>query len=221
MNRRALFVVLTCLTAILSFGAAVLLHQQQQRRMAESKAEQLQTLLVRAYSPILGRTDAPVTVVEFFDPACEACRAFHPYVKGILSRYPDEIRLVLRYAPFHEEASVVGIQILESARAEGQLPEVLNALLDAQPEWASHESPSAEKAWKVATAAGLSQTSMGAAGISSALRQLLVQELEDIRTIGVRATPTFYVNGRPLSRPDPQLLAEMVEAEVISARDRK
>ena len=32
--------------------------------------------LVRFHSPVLGRADAPVTVVEFLDPACEACRAF-------------------------------------------------------------------------------------------------------------------------------------------------
>ncbi|MFS8328883.1 thioredoxin domain-containing protein, partial [Vreelandella titanicae] len=33
---------------------------------------------MRSHSPILGREDAPVTIVEFFDPACEACRAFYP-----------------------------------------------------------------------------------------------------------------------------------------------
>ncbi|PZP55154.1 MAG: disulfide bond formation protein DsbA, partial [Micavibrio aeruginosavorus] len=58
--------------------------------------------LIREYSPVIGNDEAQVTVVEFFDPSCEACRAFYPIVKNILNRYPKDVRVVLRYAPFHE-----------------------------------------------------------------------------------------------------------------------
>ena len=47
-----------------------------------------QTTLVRPHSPIMGRADAPVTIVEFFDPACETCRAFYPIVKKIMAEHP-------------------------------------------------------------------------------------------------------------------------------------
>ena len=50
---------------------------------------------------MFGPSEAPVTIVEFFDPSCEACRAFYPFVKNILTQYPDDVRLVLRYAAFH------------------------------------------------------------------------------------------------------------------------
>jgi hypothetical protein len=43
--------------------------------------------LVRPDSPTLGSADAPVTLVEFYDPECESCRAFHPTVKKILKDY--------------------------------------------------------------------------------------------------------------------------------------
>ena len=52
-------------------------------------------------SPVFGSANAPVTVVEFFDPSCEACRAFYPYVKQILAENPNDVRLVLRYVLFH------------------------------------------------------------------------------------------------------------------------
>ena len=58
--------------------------------------------LEREYSPVIGTIDAPVTVVEFFDPACEACRAFHPYVKRLITESRGNVRVVLRYAAFHQ-----------------------------------------------------------------------------------------------------------------------
>ena len=37
--------------------------------------------LVRMHSPVIGSREVPVTIVEFFDPVCETCRAFYPVVK--------------------------------------------------------------------------------------------------------------------------------------------
>ena len=53
--------------------------------------------MVRPYSPVIGPPNAAVTIVEFFDPACEACRAFHPIVKQIVAAFPGKVRVVLRY----------------------------------------------------------------------------------------------------------------------------
>ncbi len=56
---------------------------------APGLSEAQKALLVRPYSPVLGPAQAPVTIVEFLDPACEACRAFAPVVKQIMFLYPD------------------------------------------------------------------------------------------------------------------------------------
>jgi protein-disulfide isomerase len=74
------------------------------------KAEQAR--LVRMHSPVFGPQNAPVTIVEFFDPACETCRAFYPIVKSLMAQYPDEVRLVIRYAPFHPGSDQV-VKLLE------------------------------------------------------------------------------------------------------------
>ena len=52
--------------------------------------------LVRPHSPSLGPANAPVVIVEFFDPECESCRAFNPFTKQILGEYGDQVRLVLK-----------------------------------------------------------------------------------------------------------------------------
>src|SRR4029450_11902773 len=99
--------------------------------------------LVREHSPVLGPPRAPVTLVEFLDPACEACRAFAPIVKQILFVHPEEVRVVVRYAAFHR-GSEDAIRILEAARRQGKFDATLTALFDRQEEWATHTGPNIE-----------------------------------------------------------------------------
>lgn len=101
-----------------------------------SVAPEYAQALMRANSPILGPQEAPVTIVEFFDPACEACRAFYPVVKDIMAKHGDAVRLVLRYTPFHGAASEEAIKVLEAARMQDVYEPVLEAVLREQPRWA-------------------------------------------------------------------------------------
>ncbi|MFB1030909.1 MAG: thioredoxin domain-containing protein, partial [Thauera sp.] len=80
--------------------------------------------LVRMHTPIIGPQNAPVTIVEFFDPACETCRAFYPIVKQIMAQHPDKVRLALRYAPFHHGSDQV-VKLIEAARKQGLYTPVL------------------------------------------------------------------------------------------------
>lgn len=44
-------------------------------------------ILIKFHSPVKGVQNAPVTIVEFLDPECEACRAMHPIMKRLLTEY--------------------------------------------------------------------------------------------------------------------------------------
>jgi len=79
----------------LFFGGAKWYRSQQ----AATTAQAIQTEsapLVRPYSPTLGAASAPVTIVEFFDPECESCRAMYPIVKEVLKEFDGRARLVIR-----------------------------------------------------------------------------------------------------------------------------
>lgn len=218
MSPRARLVGLVAVIALGVFAAAALYHQRSQRQQADTRAAEHASAMVRAHSPVIGPIDAPVTIVEFFDPACESCRAFYPLVKQTLAAFPRDARLVIRYVPFHQEPSVVAIQILEAAREQGRFESVLDALLQAQPIWASHDQPAPERAWEFAKAAGLDLDRARAFAATGAVEKLLAQDVADLQSVGVRATPTFFVNGRPLPQPDPAVLHQMVESEVQRAR---
>src|SRR3546814_17214433 len=71
-----------------------------------------------------------------------------------METFPGQVRVVLRYATFHE-GSDEDARILELARLQGVFQPVLEKILEAQPEWASHGTPDLSTAWDVARAAGL------------------------------------------------------------------
>ena len=135
-------IVLSVLLVGLAVFAAAVWFQSRSASVVQVELVQpeIAETLIRSYSPIIGPEEAPVTIVEFFDPACEACRAFHPIVKDILAEHDGDVRVVLRYTPFHGEASEQAIRVLEAARMQGVFEPVLEALLEFQPRWCLHST---------------------------------------------------------------------------------
>lgn len=173
--------------------------------------------LVRTHSPSIGPVAAKVTIVEFFDPACEACRAFYPIVKQTMAQYPGNVRLVLRYAPLHQ-GSDEAVRILETARLQNRFIPVLEALLERQPEWAAHGSMDLERAWTIAGDAGLDLKKARQASLGARITAVLNQDIQDLKTVGVSQTPTFFVNGKPLQEFGVAQFQNLVRGEIAAAR---
>ena len=212
MNRRTLVLGIAAL-AVGMFGIGAWIVQQNPSEPPAAPAVDEGTPLVRPYAPIMGEESAPVTIVEFFDPACEACRAFHPVVKSILDEHAGQVRVVLRYAAFHD-GSDEAVKILEAARRQEVFEPVLEALLEVQPQWANHGAPRLDLAWDAAAAAGLDVTAARAAIDDPEIVRRLEQENADVQAVGVKQTPTFFVDGRPLLRFGADELREMVRLQV-------
>lgn len=219
MNRRAVVVGAAALgVAAFAGGAEVV------RRRREAEAEAIasaplaeNTLLVRAYSPILGPADAPVTLVEFFDPSCEACRAFHPMVSGLRREFPNQLRVVLRYAALHQ-GSDEAVRILEGARRQGLFEPVLEALFAQQPIWAAHGQPRLDFAWQLAGAAGMDVEKGMAERLYPGDTAVLNQDAADIATLRIVGTPTFFLNGKLIMNPNFETLPAAIRAAVAQAQ---
>jgi protein-disulfide isomerase len=217
MTKRSI-VALTGGFALVIFALAWMMFGQRDPapRDAATPAAEAGAQLVRFSSPIIGPASAQTTIVEFFDPACEACRAFYPIVKDILAEHPGKVRVVMRYTPFHD-GSEEAVRILETARLQGVFEPVLEALLKAQPQWADHGHPSIDAAWTIAGAAGLNVQKARQEMALPAIDALIQQDKADVKAFNVRQTPTFFVNGTPLSRFGPEQLRELVRAAVAKA----
>lgn len=216
MNRRTVLLG-TAAAGLAAFGGGAWYLRQQREAEAEAAAAaavaRTPDALIRPYSPVLGPAEAPVTLVEFFDPSCEACRAFHPLIEDLRQQYPTQLRIVLRYTPFHE-GSDEAVRILEAARRQDKFEPVLDALFEKQPEWAIHGAPDLDRAWRVAGAVGLDLEKAKADRLHPDTTAILNQDVADLQAMGVQGTPTFFLNGRPLTNLSFEVLSAAVQKAV-------
>lgn len=216
MTRRSI-VILTTIVAAAVFAGSAFLYDRYTTSRAGVAATSVGDQLIRPHSPIIGPTDARVSIVEFFDPSCEACRAFHPIVKQILAAFQNDVRLVIRYTPFHQ-GSDEAVRIIEAARLQGKFLPVFEALLAGQPQWAVHGAPDLNKAWEFARSAGLDVERARRDANSNEITRVLSQDVADVKANNIRGTPTFFVNGKPLPSFGPQQLYDLVASEVQRVR---
>lgn len=119
MNAKKFTVIGLVAFGALLFYWAMTSYQQRVQVAQDVQVTAEPSRLVRMHSPVFGPQDAPVTIVEFFDPACETCRAFYPLVKNLMAQHPQKIKLVIRYAAFHQGSDVV-VKLLEAAKSQGK-----------------------------------------------------------------------------------------------------
>lgn len=211
MNKKWI-VLATLLTVVLAFAAGVMVFKNRSGQELARSAQDHGEALVRAHAPVYGNPAAKVTIVEFFDPACETCRAFYPLVKSIVDASFGEVRLVVRYAPLHH-GSDAAVKILEAVRLQGRYWEAVERALAAQPQWASHDNPRPELIWELLGDLGIDMARARADVESASIDVLLRQDVADMQRLRVDRTPGFFVNGTPLMEFGVTQLKTLVEQE--------
>lgn len=193
-------VIFALVSAIAIFIAATLAYN----KVESSKKEELVTTnpngipYVRDHSMKLGKNEKNITVVEFLDPECESCAMFSSVVNKILYDFGDEIQLVVRYLPNHRNSAYV-VRILEAARVQGKYKETLQAVFDSQPQWANHNNPQLHLIWSaLVNVDGLDLEKLKADMNNEAFDTIMQLDVQDGTTLGVRGTPTIFVNGKEL-----------------------
>ncbi|GIX54441.1 DsbA family protein [Sphaerotilus sulfidivorans] len=215
MNRKSI-VLGTVVAVVVAFVAGVVAFTNRSNQEVKQVAQTNSDALVRPHSPVFGNPAAKVTIVEFFDPSCETCRAFYPIVKRMVNASFGQVRLVLRYAPLHH-GSDTAIKILEAARQQGKYWEALELALAAQPQWASHDRPQPEMIWSLIGDIGLDMAKAKADANGPTVDQVLRQDIADMQALKVDRTPGFFVNGTPLREFGEAQLKALVEQEIKKA----
>lgn len=218
MKQKTLFIA-SAILLLLIFVAALFAYNSHQEKAARQLAESNRAALSRMHSPTLGKADARVVIVEFLDPACETCRVFYPRVKQLMARDPDNIRLVLRYAPFHDGSDKV-VAILEAARKQGKFWPALEALLANQADWAPHHTAQVALVWKHLEGLGLNMERLAYDMTAPEVAQVIAQDLDDAKTLNVTQTPEFFVNGQPLPSFGFEQLTRLVDQALEETRVR-
>lgn len=211
--KKNILIISSVFLMVLAFAVGAYVVKQTKTENISNKANEKNDPFVRANSLTLGDKNAKVTLVEFFDPACEACRGMHPFVKELLTKYPNKLKLVLRYAPFHKGADYY-VKILEASRKQGKYSQTIEMLYSSQNYWASHHEAKPDLAWEVLKYTTLDLEQLKKDMEHSDIAAILKQDSEDAAILHVTKTPSFFVNRKPLLSFGVSQLQDLIETEV-------
>ncbi|OUR77152.1 thioredoxin [Colwellia psychrerythraea] len=212
MNNKTIFISVAAFIGAI-FIAAVGVYKSQQPSTVAS--EQLPAL-ERIDAPSKGGKQAKVTIVEFFDPACGTCSQFYPLINNLVKKYQGKVNVVMRYAPLHKGSDDV-VKMLEAAHLQGQFWPALELLFANQQRWVEHHVSNPSSALAGIKTLNMDHDQLDTDWKSSKVAKVIAQDIQDGQTLKVRATPQFFVNGKPLVVFGYDELVSLVEEAVVEA----
>ncbi len=149
-----------------------------------------------------GSTDASVTLVEFGDYQCPTCGHYHPFIDKLLEQHPEDLRVVYYHIPL-EHVHPNAIQAASAAEAAGEAGhywEMHDLLFVNQAEWAGEADPE-PMFIGYADRIGIDVDQFANAMKSDRIRAIVDGDIQAAVKLGVRSTPTFYINGEVIEPP--------------------
>ena len=150
------------------------------------------TVPVNATDHILGAAHASVAVVEYGDFECPNCKQAAPAVKMLLEHFKGRIRFAFRNFPLEEvhPHALWAAEAAESAGAQDRFWPMHDLLFESQPHL---------KLPQLRTYAERLQLDMSRYDLEMddhVYLQRVREHMQSGRESGVRATPTFFVDGK-------------------------
>lgn len=171
-------------------------------------------------SPVLGKADAPVTIVEFSDFQCPYCKRVEPSLDKIKETYGDKVRIVWKHEPlpFHPRAEPAAELSLEARAQKGDKGfwDAHHKLFEIQPKL---EDADLEKA---AADLGLNVEKVKAAIKDKKYKKEIDADAELGEDVQASGTPHFFINGRRLVGAQPfEKFKTIIDDELKKFDDQK
>ncbi len=175
-------------------------------------------------SPVyaIGQPSATVTVEEFADFQCPSCASAHPEMKELQGLYAGNknVRFIFRHLPLsiHDKAMDAAAAV-EAAGMQGQ-PKfwaMMDQLLTNQQAWAN--APNYREIWRgYAEKIGLDVVRWENDASGMGTRGRIELDMARANAIGVRSTPTVYINNKPLPFADMNVatMRQVIDAEIAT-----
>lgn len=171
---------------------------------------------------VAGSVDAPITIVEFTDLECSACRGFQARLDSVLISKAGKVKLV--YIPFPlaelHRFAIPAARFAECASRDGKLGAWISAVYDSQDSLGL-------KSWaSIAASVGIADTStFVACAQTPAVDAEVAGGIAFGRKIEIAATPTVLVQGWRFAKPPTvEMMERMIDGltgdTVLSGRVR-
>lgn len=168
-------------------------------------------------SPSMGPENAKVTIVEFGDFECPACRQLDLVLRDLLPHYP-EVRLVFKHFPLTDIHPWAMTAAIASQCAYQQSPATFWKLHDAIYDAQDQITPSNawDKLQALANQQGLNSETYQACMINPETSNSIKSSIEEGRALAITATPTTFVNGRRIVGPDKLGIDQHIKFDLLS-----
>ncbi|HTL29220.1 MAG TPA: thioredoxin domain-containing protein [Tepidisphaeraceae bacterium] len=165
----------------------------------------------------LGRTDAPITILEYGDYECPGCLNAVPIIREVRRILGDQLLFVFRHFPqssIHPHASAAA-EAAESAADQGKFWEMHQALFDHQKQLGEIDFS------HLALTLGMEIYKFEANRSSQRHRRRIREDFESGQKSGVTKTPTLFINSRKyVGEIDARSIVEAAR-EVVGADQTK
>ena len=142
-------------------------------------------------SAVNGKANAPVIITGFLDLQCPFSARFEPVIDEVLKAYPGKVSYMVKHFPlnFHKEAIPAAKAVL-AAGEQKKYYEMLEAILK------DNRGLTDDKLEKTAKGLRLNIKKFKQALANKKWDQIIAQDTKLGTEVGVRGTPTYYINGR-------------------------
>jgi protein-disulfide isomerase len=167
-------------------------------------------------SPVRGRKDAKVTIIELGDYQCPYCRRVEETLAKVREKYGDDVRFVWKDAPlpFHDRAEPAAEVALEARAQKGDAGF-----------WAAHDALFAAKGLADDDLEGVARDlHLDVAKVKQAIAKRSHEAQMDADGevadgFGASGTPHFFINGRRLVGSQPlEKFASVIDEEIAKAK---
>lgn len=158
-------------------------------------------------SPVSGNITAPIVIVEFSDFQCPYCNRIAPEIKAITNKYPDKVALMYKHFPlsFHKQSPAAHAAAI-AAQKQNKFWEFRYALAPL------FRNLKPETFKEVAKKIGLDMVKFEKDMVLAGENQTKIdKDMKLGMKIGVRGTPSFYVNGKKVEQFSAKLIDKMVK----------
>jgi predicted DsbA family dithiol-disulfide isomerase len=167
----------------------------------------------------MGPEDAPVVIAVFDDYQCPYCSRLEALFDQVLKKYPDSVKLVLKHFPLQRihKYALKAAQAALAAGKQGKFWDFHHMLFKKQ------QSLSDAMINEIAGSLNLDMQRFWVDFASAEIRNLIQEDLRHGYDIGVRGTPTIYINGKLLPSEKRSLdgISAIIDAELDKSTQAK